>query len=185
MGGAVNLGARQRQPKNGSVAMRKKDEGAVSSFPKINQSQAILAIKELVMELNRKRARIVVDISVTLTTVLDSLEARIIDLSEHGAQIVGASVPRHEKFQIEYMGQTVYAQCMWSEVDRMGVRFPFVMSDGPLYDALMMAIPSERRPTSSSHESYGGTADMMPPAASLGGLSSRRIVPSFGRRNAS
>ncbi|MFT3965584.1 MAG: PilZ domain-containing protein [Sphingobium sp.] len=128
------------------------------------------------MEIKRKRQRIVVDIAVTLTTVLDSLDARIIDLSEHGAQIVGAAMAKGAKFQIEYMGQTVYAQCMWSEVDRMGVRFPFDMTDGPLHDALMMATPgSDIRPLSGGlppvHHGYP------PPAPRRFGATG------FGRRN--
>ncbi|HEX7856657.1 MAG TPA: PilZ domain-containing protein [Sphingobium sp.] len=128
------------------------------------------------MDIKRKRARIVVDITVTLTTVLDSLDARIIDLSEHGAQIVGAAMATGAKFQIEYMGQTVYAQCMWSEVDRMGVRFPFDLADGPLHDALMMAMPSRT--------SHGTTASsgFMPPS-SYSAMTPRRFgTTGFGRR---
>lgn len=133
------------------------------------------------MEFKRKRARILVDIGVTLTTVLDSLEARIIDLSEHGAQIVGASVAKGSKFQIEYIGQIVYAQCMWSEIDRMGVRFPFGLANGPLHDALMMAIPSD--PTELRTEPPlrdPSRSDFMPPPTGLG--ATRRAAPTFGRR---
>lgn len=134
------------------------------------------------MELQRTRARIVVDISVVLTTVLDSVDARIIDLSEHGAQIIGAALPKGTKFQIEYMGQTVYAQCMWSEIDRMGVRFPFSMTNGPLHDALLMATPSKPNFTEELPSSpHGG---FMPPSTGFGTASARRHAPvSFGRRN--
>lgn len=134
------------------------------------------------MEFNRKRARTLVDISVTLTTVLDSFEGRIIDLSEQGAQIVGAAVPKGAKFQIEYLGHTVYAQCMWSEVDRMGVRFPFTLSDGPLHDILMMALPSEITPADDAVQSAHTTAGFIPPAASLATMP-RRTAGSFGRRS--
>jgi len=92
------------------------------------------------MHIARQRQRITVDIAVTLTTVLESFDARIIDLSEHGAQVVGASVLPGAKVQIEYMGQTIYAQCMWAEVDRMGLRFPFDLTDGPLHDALTLGM---------------------------------------------
>lgn len=135
------------------------------------------------MEFKRKRARIVVDISVVLTTVLDSMEARIIDLSEHGAQIVGAAMPKGGKFQIEYRGQTVYAQCMWSEIDRMGVRFPFAMTDGPLHDALLMAMPSQQYSPDANVLPAGG---FMPPPSGMASGSARHPAPvSFGRRTLS
>lgn len=91
------------------------------------------------MDLNRVRLRTPVDIAVTLTTVLQSSDARIIDLSENGAQISGASFAEGTKFQIGFDEQTVYAQCRWSEVDRMGVMFPFGLHDGPLYERLIQA----------------------------------------------
>jgi hypothetical protein len=122
------------------------------------------------MHIPRNRQRIVVDITVTLTTVLESFDARIIDLSEHGAQISGATLPRGAKFQIEYMGQTVYAQCMWSEIDRMGARFPFDLTEGPLHDALMMAPEA------------GETAFMTSRPADHLGMTPRRTGTGFGRR---
>lgn len=91
------------------------------------------------MDLKRARLRTAVDIAVTLTTVLDSIDARVIDLSEEGAQIRGAGLAAGTKFQIAYGDQTVYAQCRWSEVDRMGVMFPFGLHDGPLYERLVQA----------------------------------------------
>lgn len=132
------------------------------------------------MEPNRKRARLIVDIAVTLTTVLDSVEARIMDLSENGAQIFGASLPTGEKFQIEYEGQTTYAQCMWSEIDRMGVRFPFALTDGPLHDVLMMGSSAQDRPERDDSRSAG----YMPPPAAFGSASAIRMgMASFGRRS--
>lgn len=92
------------------------------------------------MDMLHRAKRHPVDVPVQLTTVLDSASARIIDLSEHGAQIAGAAFPRGTKFQIEYGDQTVYAQCRWSEVDRMGVSFPFGLSGGPLHDILRQTI---------------------------------------------
>jgi hypothetical protein len=92
------------------------------------------------MDNNRRRERIVVDIPVTLVTVLESTEASICDLSREGAQIVGAAFPAGTKFQIEHLDQTLYAQCRWSEVDRMGVRFQFDLVDGPLHDLLALAL---------------------------------------------
>ena len=83
--------------------------------------------------------RINVDIPVVITTVLDSLEAALVDLSERGAQIAGCSLSVGTSIQIEYMGQTVYAQCRWAEVDRMGISFPYPLTDGPLYERLLVA----------------------------------------------
>jgi PilZ domain len=86
--------------------------------------------------IKRKWERIVVDIPVTITTVLESGEGTIVDLSEHGLQITGYSLPKGTQFQVEYEGQTVYGVVAWSEYDRFGARLPFAMKDGPLYDRL-------------------------------------------------
>lgn len=83
--------------------------------------------------------RINVEIPVVITTVLDSLEASLVDLSERGAQIAGCSLPVGTSVQIEYMGHTVYAQCRWAEVDRMGISFQYPLVDGPLYERLLVA----------------------------------------------
>lgn len=126
------------------------------------------------MHIARKRQRITVDIAVTITTVLESLDARIVDLSEHGAQIAGATLTPGAKFQIGYMGQTVYAQCMWSEIDRMGARFPFNLSDGPLHDALMAAISGNdeadfpTRPSSLVENDYSANMPRRTPTAIFG-----------------
>jgi len=88
------------------------------------------------MEENRKQTRIATDLPVTLVSVLESREGRIIDLSEGGAQITGASFPQGTRFQIDCLDQTIYARVMWDEIDRMGVRFEFPLSSGPLYDTL-------------------------------------------------
>lgn len=99
---------------------------------------------------NRKQLRVATDLGVTLVTVLEMQEGRIVDLSEGGAQIVGASFPRGTRFQIDYAHeQTLYAKVMWDEVDRMGVRFEFPLRSGPLYDVLLrahMPPPEQARP---------------------------------------
>ncbi len=92
------------------------------------------------MLIQRQSQRLATDIPVTITTVLDSLEGIIVDISIHGAQIGGCGLAKGTRFQIEYMGQTVFAQCMWSEIDRMGVKFAFPLTEGPLFDRLQMAL---------------------------------------------
>lgn len=91
------------------------------------------------MSAERRHDRLTTRIPVTIVSVLDSLFGVITDLSEGGARIEGATLPEKSRCQIEYRGQTVYGTVMWAEVDRMGVRFPFELVDGPLYDALEMA----------------------------------------------
>ena len=91
------------------------------------------------MHIARKQHRIAVDIAVNVITVLDSCEGTIVDLTEFGAQITGTSLPKGKQFQIDFEGHTVFATVMWSEVDRMGVRFPFELHEGPLFDALEAA----------------------------------------------
>lgn len=91
------------------------------------------------MDENRKQNRITTDLPVALVTVLEHCAGRIIDLSEGGAQIADASFPKGTRFQIDYLEQTIYARVMWDEVDRMGVRFEFPLSSGPLHDAIRAA----------------------------------------------
>ena len=131
------------------------------------------------MDNNRRRERIVVDIPVTLVTVLDSTEAVIADLSREGAQIVGAAFRAGTRFQIEYADQTLYAQCRWSEVDRMGVRFQFDLTDGPLYDILALAMHDNDDAAPAAYTSPPAPVITRPFQASP---FFRHAPPSFGRR---
>ncbi|WP_439567349.1 PilZ domain-containing protein [Sphingopyxis sp.] len=87
----------------------------------------------------RRQARTAVTLDVTVNGVLNFVEGQITDLSEGGARIDGASMPARSRCEIHYGGQVTYAVVMWSEVDRMGVRFPYELTHGPLYTALKRA----------------------------------------------
>jgi len=87
----------------------------------------------------RDHKRIAVDLDVIVNGVLNHVDGRITDLSEGGARIDGASLPARSRCEIHYGGQTIYAVVMWSEFDRMGVRFPYELSHGPLHAALERA----------------------------------------------
>jgi hypothetical protein len=87
----------------------------------------------------RGRERIAVEIAVRVTTVLDSQTGTVMDLTENGALITGASMPQGTQIVIDIDGYSVFGRVMWAEVDRMGVRFPFPLSEGPLHAALDMA----------------------------------------------
>ncbi|HKT76730.1 MAG TPA: PilZ domain-containing protein [Sphingobium sp.] len=91
------------------------------------------------MQIPRGRNRTKVDIAVTVTTVLDSLDGTIVDLSEGGAQIAGCTLPTRSQCQIDVDGYSVFGTVQWSEPDRMGIRFPYELSDGPLFDLLEVA----------------------------------------------
>lgn len=119
----------------------------------------------------QRSPRISVDIPVVITTVLDSIEAALVDLSERGAQIAGCSLSVGTNFQIEYMGHTVYAQCRWAEVDRMGISFPYPLTDGPLYERLLVA-----RSATLPGETSTGTQMAIPP------MQARMDARAFGRR---
>ncbi|KKW92399.1 MULTISPECIES: PilZ domain-containing protein [Sphingobium] len=95
----------------------------------------------------RSRQRIAVEIPVIVTTVLDSLEGTIIDLSEGGAQIAGCGLPARSQCQIDYEGHVVFATVQWTEEDRMGIRFPYELTDGPLFDRLEIARAARLTPT--------------------------------------
>ena len=87
----------------------------------------------------RSHNRTPVSIDVLVNGVLNFIDGRICDLSEGGARIGGASMPARSRCEIHYGGDVTYAVVMWSEVDRMGVRFPYELTHGPLYNALQRA----------------------------------------------
>lgn len=98
------------------------------------------------MTIQRARERITVDIPIVVTTVLDSLEGTIVDLSEGGAQVVGCTLPAGSSCQIDLDGHITFGTVRWSEEDRMGVRFPFELVDGPLHAQLELARAARRAP---------------------------------------
>lgn len=98
------------------------------------------------MQIARNHERTAVDIGVTVTTVLDSLEGTIVDLSEGGALVVGCGLPAGCQCQIELDGHVVFGMVQWSEPDRMGIRFPYELTDGPLFEKLEMARLSAHTP---------------------------------------
>ncbi|EQB32765.1 PilZ domain-containing protein [Sphingobium ummariense] len=98
------------------------------------------------MTIQRSHERTAVDIPIVVTTVLDSLEGTIIDLSEGGAQVVGCSLPPKSQCQIDLEGYSVFGIVRWSEHDRMGIRFPYELSEGPLFERLEIARAARRAP---------------------------------------
>lgn len=87
----------------------------------------------------RAHKRTPVAIDVIVNGVLNQVEGRITDLSEGGARIDGACLPERSRCEIHYAGQLVYAVVMWAEPDRIGVRFPYELTHGPLFNALERA----------------------------------------------
>lgn len=87
----------------------------------------------------RRFVRTPMSIEVRVTGILSSGDGVILDLSEGGARISGVSLPERARCEILYQGQTIYGVVMWSEVDRIGVRFPYELVAGPLHDALEAA----------------------------------------------
>lgn len=88
------------------------------------------------MQAKRGRVRVAVDIPVTITTVLDSQAGTVTNLSPSGAQVQGSVLPKGTTFQLDCEGYTTYAKVMWvKEEDCMGVRFPFLLTEGPLFAA--------------------------------------------------
>lgn len=111
------------------------------------------------MKMDRRRERISVDVPVTVTTVLDSIDAVIANLTEDGALVIGASQAEGAQIMLDSEGHSVFGRVMWSEIDRMGVRFLLPLCDGPLHTAL---------------ETARAMRDMPAPAM---------VRPAFGRRS--
>lgn len=87
----------------------------------------------------RSHKRTPVSIDVMVNGVLNFVDGRICDLSEGGARIDGASMPARSRCEIHYAGEVTYAIVMWSEFDRMGIRFPYELTHGALHKALQSA----------------------------------------------
>lgn len=87
----------------------------------------------------RGHKRTAVSIDVTVNGVLNFVDGRITDLSEGGARIDGATMPARSRCEIHYGGEVTYAVVMWSDHDRMGVRFPYELTHGALHTALKRA----------------------------------------------
>lgn len=106
---------------------------------------------------SRRHDRTAVQIDIAVAGILETFDAVISDLSEGGALITGGSLPQRARCEIHYGGQVVYALVMWSEVDRMGVHFPYELRDGPLHQLLVVARShNQPRPSAfSSRPSYG------------------------------
>lgn len=98
--------------------------------------------------MSSRHQRNAVAIDVEVSSVLDRAGTRIIDLSEHGALLIGATLPERSRCQIHYQGQIVYGIVMWAEIDRMGIRFPYELLEGPLHNTLEAARDSWRTPPS-------------------------------------
>jgi len=134
------------------------------------------------MQVERQFKRIEVELPVTVTTVLETMDASIVDLTEGGAQVTGCALPEGTRFHIEYMGQTLFAQVRWSEIDRMGIKFLFPLTDGPLHERLMIA-----RATNLDGEGMAGISLAMAPIHN-GGITrgartfARVATGGFGRR---
>lgn len=126
----------------------------------------------------RRPERVPVDIPVVITTILSSSDATLVNLTEGGALISGASVPKGMQLQIEYEDQTVYGIVAWSEQDRCGVRFAYSLQDGPLH--IMLHQARMLRDMAKSPVSYRPHMPMRPRIASA-----RSVAGGFGRRGIS
>lgn len=87
----------------------------------------------------RNHVRTPVYITVSVSGVLDMGRGTIVDLSPGGARIDGFSLPVRSRCEIHYRGETIYGTVMWAERDRMGVRFPYELTHGALFDTLESA----------------------------------------------
>ena len=72
-------------------------------------------------------------IDVLACTPIDSRPASIIDLSRNGAKVQLADpFEPGRRIHLDVDGDFYWATVMWSEPDRMGVRFHMPLTDGPL-----------------------------------------------------
>lgn len=103
-------------------------------------------MERTIAPLPRQHRRTPVGIDVVVTGVLDRFTGRIADLSEGGALVTGGTLPARSRCAIHYGGQILYATVMWAEPERIGLRFPFELVDGPLHQRLLIARGHQRAP---------------------------------------
>ena len=96
-------------------------------------------MERYVSQHRRRTDRIAAKVDVVLATVLTREPATIIDISQGGAQIIGAVLAKGTRFMIELGDDVIYAAVAWEEEDRMGVRFEHALKAGPLYELAQQA----------------------------------------------
>jgi hypothetical protein len=91
----------------------------------------------------RVSERFACDIAVGACTTLENRPARVVDVSEHGAQVrIDEPYDAGTRIHLDVDGEFVWATVQWTEVDRIGVKF---MS--PLHPThrLMRIVEDQRR----------------------------------------
>ena len=71
----------------------------------------------------RRHDRMPTSIPVTVSTVLQTSDAVLTDVSEGGAKVSGVFLPQSTRITIDHDGQSFYGTVMWAEIDRVGVKF--------------------------------------------------------------
>lgn len=82
--------------------------------------------------------RFTCDIAVLACTTLDTREARIVDISIHGAK-VHSDQPYEAgtMIHLDLDGDIVWGKVQWAEIDRMGVKFAAPLASGHRLSRLM------------------------------------------------
>lgn len=81
----------------------------------------------------RVAERLNCDIPITISMGPIRRKARIVDLTPFGAQLTSLTpIEQDRMIVIVLRGGSVSAKVMWSDVNRMGVRFDKPIEDGPL-----------------------------------------------------
>ena len=113
------------------------------------------------MHVQRSHERISVEIPIVVTTVLDSLDGKIIDLSQGGAQVVGCSLPAGTSCQLDLDGHITFGTVRWSEEDRMASAFPIRWPTGRCWNSWIARARRCARPCPSSRAPMpaAGSAD--------------------------
>lgn len=99
--------------------------------------------------INHRRApRFRCDIPVLACTTILTREARIVNLSTVGAKVqLDQPFALDQRIHLDVEGDYYWGTVVWSEVDRMGVRFQTPMNSGALQRMLEeLQAPAVRRP---------------------------------------
>lgn len=68
--------------------------------------------------------RFACDVPVNACTTLETREARVVDVSMHGAQVrMEQPYAAGTRIHLDVEGHYVWADVQWSEIDRIGVKF--------------------------------------------------------------
>lgn len=99
---------------------------------------------------NRISERVICSIDIMVGDTLTNHEARIVDLSTHGAQVYcDTPFEAGKTIHLDLNGEYAWATVAWSEVDRMGLKFVSPLNKNSGLGQRLQQLQEVRKPAAS------------------------------------